>query len=142
MKSRGRYFADGKRHEGEIVFWGEWEPESRVLARYHSPNSAEPSFLYEPFFVRHVDGLWRQNTDPFVFGERFYYTGCLQHTSRGPTQLRFLAPGSLVVFGSYLRGRFVVDTVFVVDDFVDHSLGDWEQKLKRRVFGDLPRGDP
>ena len=50
--------------------------------------------------MEHRDGVWRQNTDPFVFGERFHYTGCLRHTRRGPTQLRYLAPGSLVLFGS------------------------------------------
>jgi hypothetical protein len=133
MKSRGRYIVHGKCREAEIVFWGEWEPESRVLTRFQTQDSAEPSFLYEPFFVRHLDGVRRQNTDPFVFGKRFYYTGCLQHTNRGPTQLRFLARGSLIVFGSYLAGRFVVDTVFVVDDFIDHSPGDWEQKLNQRV---------
>jgi hypothetical protein len=77
---------------------------------------------------------WRQNTDPFVFGAQFHYTGCMQHTRRGPTQLRFLAPGSLVLFGSCReKARFVVDTAFVVGEFVDHSAQDWEQKLDGRI---------
>ena len=59
------------------------------------------------------------------FGERFHYTGCLQHTRLGPTQLRSLAPGSLVLFGSCRgKSRFAVDTVFVVSDHVDHSARD------------------
>lgn len=95
-----------------------------------------PHFLYEPFFVDDRDSAWRQNTDPFVFGERFHYTGCLQHTRLGPTQLRFLAPGSLVLFGSCReKSRFVVDTVFVVRNHVDHGARDWEEALDGKVSG-------
>jgi hypothetical protein len=134
LRSRGRYIEGGEVKEDDIVFWGEWEPESRVSARYSDRVPDGPHFLYEPFFVDHRDGAWRQNTDPFVFGERFHYTGCLQHTRHGPMQLRFLAPGSLVLFGSCReKSRFVVDTVFVVDDYVDHSARDWEETLEERI---------
>lgn len=134
LKSRGRYRKRGDWKEGEIVFWGEWEPESRVVRRYANPAPDGPLFLYEPYYVEHGDGVWRQNTDPFVFGDAFHYTGCMQHTRRGPTQLRFLAPGSLVLFGS-CRGktRFVLDTALVVADFVDHTLADQLQKLDGKV---------
>lgn len=136
LKSRGRYIAGDEVREGEIVFWGEWEPESRVIARYSNRVADGPHFLYEPYFVDHRDGAWRQNTDPFVFGERFHYTGCLQHTRLGPTQLRFLAPGSLVLFGSCReKSRFVADTVFVVSQHVDHAAGDWEEVLDGKVAG-------
>lgn len=134
LKGRGHYIDRGQRTRGDFVFWGEWEPESRVISRYADRVPDGPHYLYEPFFAEHRDGAWRQNTDPFVFGERFHYTGCLQHTRRGPTQLRFLSPGSLVLFGSCRdKSRFVVDTVFVVREFVDHSARDWEQKLDGRV---------
>lgn len=136
LKSPGRYIADGEERVGELVFWGEWEPESRVLARYSDGVADGPRFLFEPFFVDHRDGVWRQNTDPFVFGERFQYTGCLQHTRLGPTQLRLLAPGSLVLFGSCReKSRFAVDTVFVVSHHVDHSARDWEEALDGKVSG-------
>ena len=134
LKSRGRYVANGKTKDGEIVFWGEWEAESSVLRRYEQPLPDGPGFLYQPYFVEHGDGAWRQNTDPFVFGKRFHYTGCLQHVRRGPTQLRYLAPGSVVLFGSCRRkSRFVIDTVFVVDDYVDHGATDWRHRLERRI---------
>ena len=134
LKSGGRYLDGEDVKEGEIVFWGEWEPESRVIERYTDRVADGPHFLYEPFYVDHRDGAWRQNADPFVFGEHFHYTGCLQHTRVGPTQLRFLAPGSLVFFGSCREtSRFAVDTVFVVGDFIDHSARDWEDKLAGRV---------
>jgi len=43
LKAPGRYrpFLDTADQEDEIVFWGEWEPESRVVARYASPRSPE-----------------------------------------------------------------------------------------------------
>jgi hypothetical protein len=62
-----------------------------------------------------------QNTDPFVFGDRFLYTCCKQRLRSGrPTQLRYLPHGSLVLFGSHISGGFGLDTVFVVDDGADH----------------------
>lgn len=134
LKSQGRYIDAGEATAGELAFWGEWEPESRVITRYTDRVPDGPRFLYEPFFVDHGDQTCRQNTDPFVFGECFHYTGCLQHTRLGPTQLRFLAPGSLILFGSCReKCRFVVDTVFVVGDFVDHSAADWEENLTARI---------
>jgi hypothetical protein len=134
LKSHGRYRRRGRPAEGEVVFWGEWEPESRVVRRYEHGSLDGPRFLYDPYYVDHRDNACRQNTDPFVFGDAFHYTGCMQHTQRGPTQLRFLAPGSLVLFGS-CRGmtRFVIDTVFVVGDFVDHTAADQRQKLEGRI---------
>lgn len=132
--SPGRYIVGGETREDKITFWGEWEPESRVVRRYEQPLPDGPRFLYEPYYVERSDGSWRQNTDPFVFGERFHYTGCMQHTSRGPTQLRYLAPGSLILFGSCReRSRFVIDTVFVVADYADHTPSDWRSRLDGRV---------
>lgn len=72
-----------------------------------------------------------------MFGEQFHYTGCLQHTRRGATQLRFLDRGSILVFGSCReRTRFVVDTVLVVDRWIDHSVADFEEKLLRGAVSD------
>ena len=121
-----------------MVFWGEWEPESRVLRRYEPPCGGMPRFLYEPYFVRPMAPECRQNTDPFVFGDSFHYTGCRQHkklhgTPR-PTQLRHLLPGSVVLFGSCRdKSKFVLDTVFVVADHVDHKRADYESVLRGRI---------
>jgi hypothetical protein len=86
LKSPGRFRGSPgspERH-GEIVFWGELEPESRVVARYSAGDQDSPRFLYEPFYLRHDPRSIRQNTDPFVFGDQFHYTGCLQHTQQRP----------------------------------------------------------
>ncbi|MGK4002197.1 hypothetical protein WMF31_06205 [Sorangium sp. So ce1036] len=56
-----------------------------------------------------------QNTDPFVFGDTFLYSCCKQVRRNGSaTLLRKLQRGDVILFGSRLDGRFVLDTVFVV----------------------------
>lgn len=127
LRRPGRYVDDaGAVHDDELLFWGEWEPDSRVRA-IERRVPAGPRFVHEPFLTRQSPEGWRQNTDPFVFGEEFHYTGCLQHTRRGPTQLRYLARGSVLLFGSaHERSRFVLDTVLVIDRWVDHSRRDFE----------------
>lgn len=122
----------GLRRE-ELVFWGEWEPESRVQ-RIASPVPEGPRFVHAPFYSDPPPEGWRQNTDPFVFGDQFHYTGCLQHTRRGPTQLRFLARGSVILFGSCIeRTKFVLDTVLVVDRWLDHRGSDRGSELDGQI---------
>jgi hypothetical protein len=74
-----------------------------------------------------------QNTDPCVFGG-FWYTGCQQ---RATNALRWLAPGSVVLFGSRVGSRdslaFVLDTVFVVAAYVDHNAGSFRSLLRSKV---------
>jgi hypothetical protein len=135
LKSRGRYLANGHERDGEIVWWGEWEPESDVVARLSPTAPGEPRFLYQPYYTPQTDYRRLQNTDPFVFGKQFHYTGCLQHTSKGETQLRHLDPGSLILFGSCNdRSRFVLDTVFVVARRkINHTKRDFRRKLEYAV---------
>ena len=136
LLSPGEYVDEGgARSRDELLFWGEWEAESEVIADFAGRQAFEgPRFLYEPFYSRPAPAGWRQNTDPFVFGECFHYTGCMQHTRIGPTQLRHLARGSVVLFGSCIAlTKFVVDTVFVVADHVDHGPADYAQALERRI---------
>jgi len=52
-----------------------------------------------------------QNTDPFVFGGEFRYSWCLQPSRRS---LRDLDMGSVILFGSRVNWKFVLDTVFVL----------------------------
>lgn len=118
MKSPGRWRTSaslaGAEEEGELTFWGEWEPPSRVIAELEKPDRRYPSYLVEPLLASPPDSLDTQNTDPFVFGDRFLYSNCRRHTKRGPLRTQRLAPGSMILFGSSQREEFVVDTVFVV----------------------------
>lgn len=111
---------DGTNQEGELVFWGEWEADSNVTV---APDNVAggPAWLHRPFFEGPQNARAEtvpQNTDPFVFGERFLYTFCRQRKNR---HLRQLARGTVILFGSKKNHRFVLDTVFVVDESVDHT---------------------
>lgn len=111
LKATGSYLdADGVQG-GPITFWGEWEPQSRVVESFPPGLRDGPRRLHQPWWdvPRHRRLL--QNTDPLVFGDRFRYSNCRQTRNAA---LRRLPPGSLVLFGSALRGAFVLDTVFVV----------------------------
>ncbi|MCP3993477.1 MAG: hypothetical protein GY722_00215 [bacterium] len=117
---------------GTVGFWGEWEPPSVVVAQ-HPPLGNLPRFVHKPVLETPPNFAGLQNTDPFVFGPQFLYTGCQQHTNKGTaeTQLRRLTRGSVILFGSRVdSSRFVVDTVFVVADHIDHSFADHRQTLQ------------
>lgn len=116
LRSPGRYVDEsGALRESQLVFWGEWEPPSRVVKRW-LPASGLPCFLHEPVLgTPPVGGAFRQNTDPWVFGNAFRYSNCKQLTPHGnPSALQSLTRGSMILFGSQLAGVFAVDTVFVV----------------------------
>lgn len=132
LVSRGRCVRYSEVLDTELVFWGEWEPESEVIVQVAQPLAHGPRYLYRPFYVvpRSYAGL--QNTDPFVF-DGFLYGICQQHTSAGPTQLRYLQRGSVILFGSSVADSFVLDTVFVVRDWIDHDRSSYESALDSRV---------
>jgi hypothetical protein len=131
LKQDGKYIADGKIQKGEMLFWGEWEPESILERRIQDPLPRGPHFIYKPYYVvpKTYDDL--QNTDPFVFGEQFRYTWCQQRR----TQLRHLLKGAVILFGS-CEGKttFVVVTVFVVEHWIEHTRTDY-----RRVLAGTPQ---
>lgn len=126
---------------GPIAFWGEWEAQSSVLRALDRDADREPRFLHEPFWAGGGAAQYPplQNTDPFVFGGPFRYTGCKQWRrtgngdTRAPTMLRDLADGSLILFGSKVERRFVLDTAFVVARSFLHTEADWRSKLSRIV---------
>jgi hypothetical protein len=93
-----------------------------------------PHHIFSPYYQRPASYHRLQNTDPFVFGERFLFTICQQHTATGPTQLRFLERGSVILFGSSVGRRFVLDTVFVVSRWIDHDHASYQQKLEGQVL--------
>ena len=112
----------GATKAGPVCFWGEWEPPSRVIHRFHrDPTGRLPEFVHRPFLEVLDDDEPRQNSDPFVFGDRFIYSNCRQARN---AKLRRLAPGSLILFGSKVRGEWVLDTVFVVSDSVPYTVAE------------------
>jgi hypothetical protein len=132
LRSPGRSLEslDARPADGELGFCSEWEAPSEATAVSTSVPDG-PRWIHCPFWSHQASYRGLHNTDPFVFGDRFHYTGCLQHTKHGPTQLRNLSRSSVILFGSKRRGRpeFTIDTVFVVADSVDHARHNHEQKL-------------
>lgn len=120
MASRGMWLDEldpsARRHRDEIQFWGEWEGPSRVIAELEQSEPGGPRFLYEPLWDYAPDHPEAQNTDPFVFGDRFLYSNCRQNTKHGPRKTQRLAVGSIIAFGSGGLHDFVLDTLFVVGD--------------------------
>jgi hypothetical protein len=119
LRSLGRYVtANGSLVEASLAFWGEWEAPSYVLKRW-SEKGELPRFLQEPVWECPTFSGPRQNTDPWVFGDCFRYSNCKQMAHKS---LQTLPRGSVILFGSTLGlasesgPRFVLDTVFVVDE--------------------------
>jgi hypothetical protein len=98
---------------GEYAFWGEWEAESR-FQRLPKRDKGYPRAVHEPFWRTPLTSSFRQNTDPWVFGECFRYTNCKQYAQGRPAALQRLERGSVILFGGVKEGAFLVDTVFVV----------------------------
>jgi hypothetical protein len=93
-----------------LVFWGEWEAPS-TYTKTDNKGGDLPKFITEPYYYM---GNELRNSDPFVFGNLFYYSICQQGHS---PQLRALEQGDIILFGSCVNKKFVMDTLFVVDDF-------------------------
>ena len=80
LQARGSYIEaqDTAPETSELVFWGEWEPESEGNP-IASPVPDGPRWVHRPYYVRPASYPGDlQNTDPFVFGDRFLYTLCRQ----------------------------------------------------------------
>lgn len=137
LKTSGSYMLkDTEVQADNLFFWGEWEPDSiaeccqeRPPRWNHSPIlkiDSKGHLLAAPRITEGGEIKQRRNTDPFVFGDDgFLYSCCRQKQS-----LKRLSAGSIILFGSCLRGHFVVDTVFVVSDYLDYEAEPHSTPLK------------
>ena len=116
LRAPGRYVdTDGHVASTGLAFWGEWEPPSRVVQRW--PKSGRlPRAVHEPYWTTPHGTGFRQNTDPWIWGENMFYSCCKQVVGpeRRPTSMQSLTPGSVICFGSTVDRQFCVDTVLVV----------------------------
>ena len=108
-------------------FWGEWEPQSIVDVKtcnnkkyyvhipcYPNPKTIKGSSNKSKNCSGYNDLL---NTDPYVFGDYFIYSNCLQKAHKNV--LQHLIENDIIIFGSHKDHGFLVDTVFVVDKKVE-----------------------
>lgn len=117
----------------ELVFWGEWEPQSKIVQIFATPQKHNPKTLFKPYYSKQSNYTNLQNTDPFIFDGPFLYS-CCQQTKPGYTsQMSHLDKGSVILFGSCLGRQFVLDTVFVVKDYIDYQPQKAMAELKRHV---------
>jgi hypothetical protein len=120
-----------------LLFWGEWEPDSKIINTLEKPKGDYPRFIQQPIFDN-SQPFPRQNTDPYIYGEQFHYCCCKQWRSGKPTQLAKLAQGSIILFGSTInqntpQAYFALDTVFVVDNFIEYNDENYVSKLQGKV---------
>ena len=106
---------DSSTKKGNIDFWCEWEAESTLLDSKNR-NNKYPRNLFSPYYTHFVKGNKCENTDPFVFGDQFYYSICKQ----GNKNMRNLENGTLILFGSNINQKFVLDTVFIIKDNIPY----------------------
>lgn len=119
IKFKGSYLDDllSEPINNDIYFWGEWEAQSQCI-QIERNKSPLPKYIFEPYYQTKSA---KTNTDPFVFGNQFYYCICKQ--GHYPS-LRNLKPGDIILFGSNLKSNFVLDTVFVIKDYDEYQIGD------------------
>jgi hypothetical protein len=137
----------------DVMFWGEWEPDSNVKEFYEYNNDVLPRYLHSPYIRKTLPTPnsnskscnkknW-QNTDPFVFGDNFKYAICQQGKKYEGYRICGLKAGTIIVFGSLYKDKqyntyksMRVDTVFVVSqDYIDKN------KLLTINFNNLSEND-
>ena len=96
LLSKGNYVERDKLKRGDLIFWGEWEPPSKVEKLDNKDNVLFPTWLHKPYLPDPIPEQsnsetdfscntfnkkqpYFQNTDPCVFGENFIYFNCRQH---------------------------------------------------------------
>ena len=111
LKSPGMYINNqGNETDGELTFWGEWEPQSQIVKLKNSKKYL-PKYLNIPFINPSVPNR-THNTDPNVFGKHFKYIICKQRSFH--KVLTNLEVNSIILFGSSINKEFCLDTLFVV----------------------------
>ena len=128
IKCKGEYVdKSGRKKQGTLVFWGEWEAEADVVEFYELAGLL-PKRLISPTHKQKYPSGYSScvnktgcrkkeiplNTDPFVFGECFRYSNCQQLSRKNVLQK--ISPNSIILFGSHKGNVFLLDTVFVADD--------------------------
>lgn len=135
--------SNGKVQTGAIGFWGEWEAETEV-SKNPLKKPSYPRYIHKPIVpvknpkgmaddskkcgIKGADNIASpQNTDPCVFCDKnsdgeFLYAFCQQkNDGKDSTLLKSLEKGAVVVFGSHVAGKFIIDTVFVVAESIHYS---------------------
>lgn len=148
FEHEGRYVDNlaSTEKSGLLRFWGEYEGHSRFELLNPLPNTPcwnNPCAIHKPFFCTQI--INDQNTDPFIFGDNFYYAICKK------AQLKNIQSGDLILFGSEFGQKghvqFYLDMLFVVEREQDSIINNIlynniyiESTLKRIGISSCTRG--
>jgi len=148
FEHEGKYVdnLDSSEKSGLLRFWGEYEGHSKfelLNSLLNVPYWVNPNAIHKPFFCS--QNINDQNTDPFNFGDNFYYAICKK------AQLKNIHSGDIILFGSEFgpKGnvKFYLDTLFVVekeqDSILNSKLYDniyMESTLKRIGISNCTKG--
>jgi hypothetical protein len=134
-----------KEEEVLLRFWGEYEGHSEfelLKPILNLPYWNNPLAVHRPFFC--AQNINDQNTDPFIFGDNFYYAVCKK------TNLKNITNGDIILFGSEFGTKkyiyFFLDTLFVVENAQSSILSDLydevyqESTLKRIGISNCTKG--
>ena len=132
---------DGRTMRDNLVFWGEYEAYSR--ARLLQKNDKEyPKAVHDILYPASGNFSYPQyglNTDPYVYGDEFYYF-CCERKDSGEQKYK---PDDVILFGSInRRGNsyfFELDTVFVVKCY--RSIEDFDKNSQYYKIGIRPHLD-
>ena len=94
---------DWKAKKSLLTFWGEWEAQSYFKST-SLKKGISPQFIHKPFLDDSYSGLRKNNTDPFVFGDNFWYTNCKQRKGSFTTRLDNL---SMIFFWHWKKKWFL-----------------------------------
>ena len=116
IKRHGKYLENGTEKEGDIFFWGEYEPQSNCII---ANVCAYKAIHYGLSPVRNtIIPPKALNTDPYVFGDHFKNICC-------GIKNRKYQPNDVILFGKIEKDVFknsyylILDTVFVVKEKVN-----------------------
>lgn len=127
IKNIGKYLTNvqGEVVKEELMCWCEWEqPSYFEPIKYSNTEKQEvgfPKYIHTKLEAIESEEL-RENTDPYIFGDKFYYCVCKQSIKNGsPRVTQKLDKGSVILFGSHKDGEFVLDTVFVINGYTEYE---------------------
>lgn len=128
--------SDGVIHMGHHSAWAEWGSQSKI--HQLSSGGDYNSFIHEPYLDL-TQPTPNHPLDPYIFGSNFNYTACQQTRGNSTTKLAELDRKSIILFGSKIQGAFRMDTLFVVADYVDYTLGRIDKLFAKTTITDTLR---
>lgn len=124
LKIEGSYIDKNKLIVSDLVFWSELEAPCKIIGRpFAHKNRNFPKIIFEPEYNKYTEHIVKNNmnSDPFFFGNQFYYGICKQLKKKKGTDKRIntslskLEENTIILFGSKIKGNFRLDSLFVVD---------------------------